>query len=479
MAKKTSPFQSSFRQSLSFKLLVLTILFVLFAEFVVLVPSIANQRLDWFTERLEAAYLVAVALDSPGGEMIQPEQAEQLFATANILGVTLDRDGARMPIMAPQLTKDQARIMRFVNLDVDMPQQQAADVWATIFSKGDGSIRVVGTPRHANGAQIDIIVSQAALRKDLLVFSRNVLLLSLVISTLTAALLYGALTCLIVRPLRKLTSNMMAFESNPDDASVMFLPGERHDEIGVAERGLASLEQRIHTMLDERRRLAALGAGISKISHDLRNILASAQLMSDRLSKSDDPRVAKLTPRLIAALDRAISLSRDTLSYARMDPSSMRFETIKLKGLVEDALEDSASMTVEIVNEVDDEFELAADSTQLYRAIFNLIKNAVEALSSDDREAEHKKARVIVRAERRGAGAVIEIEDNGPGIPDAVRDKIFEPFKGSMKPGGSGLGVAIAAEITRAHGGSLEIARSDNNGTLFKIFLPNKRAAIQ
>ena len=479
MAKKTSPFQSSFRQSLSFKLLVLTILFVLFAEFVVLVPSIANQRLDWFTERLEAAYLVAVALDSPGGEMIQPEQAEQLFATANILGVTLDRDGARMPIMAPQLTKDQARIMRFVNLDVDMPQQQAADVWATIFSKGDGSIRVVGTPRHANGAQIDIIVSQAALRKDLLVFSRNVLLLSLVISTLTAALLYGALTCLIVRPLRKLTSNMMAFESNPDDASVMFLPGERHDEIGVAERGLASLEQRIHTMLDERRRLAALGAGISKISHDLRNILASAQLMSDRLSKSDDPRVAKLTPRLIAALDRAISLSRDTLSYARMDPSSMRFETIKLKGLVEDALEDSASMTVEIVNEVDDEFELAADSTQLYRAIFNLIKNAVEALSSDDREAEHKKARVIVRAERRDAGAVIEIEDNGPGIPDAVRDKIFEPFKGSMKPGGSGLGVAIAAEITRAHGGSLEIARSDNNGTLFKIFLPNQRAAIQ
>ncbi|MEZ5920744.1 MAG: HAMP domain-containing sensor histidine kinase [Parvularculaceae bacterium] len=479
MTKKTSPFQSSFRQSLSFKLLVLTILFVLFAEFVVLVPSIANQRLDWFTERLEAAYLVAVALDSPGGEMIQPERAEQLFATANILGVTLDRDGARMPIMAPQLTKDQARIMRFVDLNVDMPQQHAADAWATIFSKGDGSIRVVGTPRHANGAQIDIIVSQAALRKDLLVFSRNVLLLSLVISTLTAALLYGALTYLIVRPLRKLTSNMMAFESNPDDASVMFLPSERHDEIGVAERGLASLEQRIHTMLGERRRLAALGAGISKISHDLRNILASAQLMSDRLSKSDDPRVAKLTPRLIAALDRAISLSRDTLSYARMDPSSMRFETIKLRGLVEEALEDSASMTVEIVNEVDGEFELAADSTQLYRAIFNLIKNAVEAFSSDDRGEEHKKARVIVRAERRSAGAVIEIEDNGPGIPDAVRDKIFEPFKGSMKPGGSGLGVAIAAEIARAHGGSLEIARSDKTGTLFKIFLPNERAAIQ
>ena len=463
-------------RSLSSKLLALTIVFVFMAEIIVLIPSIANQRLDWLNARLEAAYLVGLALDAPGGEMIEPEIAEQLFSTANILGVTLDREGARMMIMTPKLTNDQTKVMRYVNLSSDMPQKFVSDAWATVFSREDHSIRVVGKPQYAPGGYVDMFVSQAALRDDLTKYARNVLLLSLLISSLTAALVYWSLDRIIVLPVRRLTRNMMTFESNPEDESALLTPSDRHDEIGVAERSLASLEHRTQNLLKERRRLAALGAGISKISHDLRNILASAQLMSDRLAKSDDPRVRKLAPKLISSLNRAIALSRDTLNYARMEPGALKLENTNIARIVDEVFDDAASISVEMRNDVDAELTARVDPTQLYRALFNLMRNAVDALagdaSSDDVAADAKTGEVRVSARNEGNLVVIAIADNGPGVPEGARAHLFEPFKGSFKPGGSGLGVAIAYEIARAHGGDLKLAKNDTSGAVFELSVP-------
>lgn len=464
-----------FKRSLSSKLLALTILFVLFAEIVVLIPSVAKQRIDWLGARLEAAYLVGLALDSPGGEMIDPETAEQLFATANILGVTLDRDGARMLIMTPKLTADQARVMRFVNLNYDMPQQHVSDAWATIFSRGDHSIRVVGKAKYASGAYVDMFISQAALRADLLEYARNVLLLSLVISSLTAALVYWSLDRIIVRPVRRLTRNMTLFEKNPEDEATLLTASRRGDEIGVAERSLASLERRTQSLLKEHRRLVALGAGISKISHDLRNILASAQLMSDRLAKSEDPRVRKLAPRLISSLNRAIALSRDTLNYARMEPGALRTEEVSLAKLVDDVFDDTAAIAVETRNDIGEDVTVNADPTQLYRALFNLVRNGIDALAGPDPQEGDDSAKgglIAVGARVEAGRLVISIADNGPGLPEAARAHLFEPFKGSFKPGGSGLGVAIAYEIAKAHGGDLKLAKNDDAGATFDLSLP-------
>lgn len=471
---------AQFKRSLSSKLLALTVLFVLLAEMIFLVPSISKQRLDWLNARIEAAYLVGLALDAPGGEMISNDVAEQLFATANILGVTLDRDGARMLIMTPKLTPDQARVMRFVNLDYKMPQRHIADAWATLFSQGDHSIRVVGRPKYAAEGYVDMFISQAALRGDLAIYARNVLLVSLVISCVTAALVYWSLDRIIVQPMRKLTLNMLLFEENPEDERALLVASERKDEIGGAERSLASLERRTQKLLNERRRLAALGAGISKISHDLRNILASAQLMSDRLAKSEDPRVRKLAPRLIASLNRAITLSRDTLSYARLEPDALKLETIKIAALVDDVFDDTASINVKMINEIGEDVAIRADATQLYRALFNLVRNAVDALSPPDEQnsaageniTPSESGVIIVSAQISAGGAVISIADNGPGVPDAARAHLFEPFKGSFKPGGSGLGVAIAYEIARAHGGDLKLSKNDSTGATFELTLP-------
>lgn len=468
-----------FKRSLSSQLLALTIFFILVAEIVVMIPSIADRRVDWLRERLEAAYLVGLALDSPQGGMIAEEEANKLFATANILGVTIDYEGTRTPVMSPRLTQEQSRVVRFVNLDNSLWMTFVTDAWASLFSSSDYSIRVVGRPEYASGAKVDMYVSQAALRQHLTRSAINILLLSLLISTLTAMLLFSALDRLIVRPVRRLTRNMAAFERNPEDRSGVLEPSGRHDELGAAERSLAALETRIATLLSERRRLAALGSGISKISHDLRNILASAQLMSDRLAKSDDPRVRKLSPRLLSSLDRAIALSRDTLNYARMDSAALKKERVELRHLVEQAFDDAANLSVRFENEAPADLFVSVDQTQIYRALFNLIRNAVDAIAPAAEEiagegAEEPPIRgsVTVSATRQGELIEIAIADTGPGLPDAARESLFEPFKGSTKPGGSGLGVAIASEIARAHGGSLALAKTDAAGTIFMLTLP-------
>ncbi|MBI1365670.1 MAG: HAMP domain-containing protein [Alphaproteobacteria bacterium] len=459
----------AFRRSLSAKLIGLTVLFVLIAEAVVLVPSIAYQRTNWLNQRIEAAYIVGLALDAPNAEMIDPKVARQLFATANILGVTVSHDGANVLVMAPDVDPDKPPPMHYIDLRGASALKMIADSWATMFSRGDDMVRVIGVPAYGGGAPVGIIVSERAIRLDLQAYARRIFMLSLFISTLTALLVFWRLDRLIVRPVRRLSRNMTAFQANPDDPQNIIAPCAREDEIGVAERSLAALEERIYELLSQRRRLAALGAGISKISHDLRNILASAQLMADRLAKSEDPRARKLPMRLIQSLDRAIALSRDTLSYSRMEPSSLDKTSLSLRTLVEEALEDNAAMEIEFVNETPADLVVVVDRNQLYRALFNLVKNAVDAFAA----LEEKRARrVAVRARRRDDRIVIDIVDNAGGVPDDARAHLFEPFRGSSKSGGSGLGLAIAHEIAWAHGGALTLAETGPSGTVFRLTLP-------
>ncbi|MEX6633431.1 sensor histidine kinase [Hyphococcus lacteus] len=465
------------RRSLSAKLLLLTLLFVFIAELVVMVPSIAKQRLDWFTMRIEAAYLVALALEGPSQDSLDDDLVRQLFSTADIQGVTINNDDMRMLILAPEVNPHGAPNMKHVDLADDDPLSLIGNAWSTIFSRGDRLIQATGAPQFAPDQNVDIIVSQKSLRTDLYTYARNILILSLVISTVTGMLVYWALNRIIVQPVRRLTENITAFDADPENARGILEPSGRTDEIGLAEKSLADMERSVRDLLNERRRLAALGAGISKISHDLRNILASAQLMSDRLSKSDDPSVRKLTPRLLSALDRAITLSRDTLTFGRMEARLLDMSPIRLHDLAEEVFEDTAAMRVTNANNIDPELKIVADRTQLYRTLFNLVRNATEAMTETvpaDSNDNSPVGEVGIDAAIDGNKVAIRVTDTGPGIPDHARAELFEPFKGSRKPGGSGLGIAIAAEIIRAHGGSLSLGRSDTTGTEFLISLPHR-----
>jgi signal transduction histidine kinase len=460
------------RRSLSAKLLALTICFVLFAEFVLLVPSVATQRLDWFRARIEAAYLVSLALEAPQAEMITPEQAARLFSTADILGVMANRDGANVLLLAPNVDFSNPPRTHHIDLRDRNFIAHAADAWGTALSHGDDLVRVVGAPAYAPQEIVDILVSQRGMRRDLLAYARNILLLSLFISSVTGGLLFFALNQMIVRPVRRLTRAMAAFQVNPEDPRRIISPSARSDEIGTAERSLEALERRITELLSQRRRLAALGAGVSKITHDLRNILASAQLMSDRLASSEDPRVRKLVPRLIQSLDRAIALSRDALSFARMEPAALTKTRFPLAALVDEAFDDVATQGVEFVNDVPPDLEATADRNQLYRAIFNIARNAVEALAGADGGQSARPARLSAAAVVEPGRIRLTVADTGQGVPAAALTNLFEPFKGSTKAGGTGLGLAIAQEILKAHGGELRLARNGPEGATFELILP-------
>ncbi|MEM6413503.1 MAG: HAMP domain-containing sensor histidine kinase [Pseudomonadota bacterium] len=478
-----------YRRRLSFKLFVLTVICVLIAEAVVLVPSIANQRVTYFKDRIEAAHIVGMALNSQGGMEISAQELEELFATAGIKGVVLvHTDGARELVKAPSLEGSGTSIKYFVDLKNGLPTDLFTAPWMTLFSKKDDLIQVSGKARYSNNEMVDVVLSRAAMRKDLVAYAINIFFLSLAISTLTALFVFSQLNKAIITPVKSLSKAMMKFERSPEDQKSVFQPSSREDEIGDAQRSLFNLQRRIQSLLEEQRRLAALGSGISKISHDLRNILASAQLMSDRLAKSDDPRVAKLAPRLIGSLDRAVALSRDTLNFARITPETLKRSDVDLNTLVTDVFEDVANMDVDLQNETQLGLTVYADANQLYRVIFNIVKNAIEAMvptnQGDASNAENgisEKVKdtpsqprpcVTVSSSISGKALDIRIADNGPGLPETAINYLYEPFKGSQKPGGTGLGIAIAREIIKVHGGSLRLVKSDELGATFCIKLP-------
>src|SRR5690606_19389285 len=165
--------------------------------------------------------------------------------------------------------------------------------------------------------EFELVMSEAGLRRAMVAYARNVALLSLILSAVTATLVYYAIDRVMIRPMRTMTRSMLAFAQAPDDPGRIIRASARADEIGVAERELAAMQGELQRMLVERRRLADLGLAVSKINHDMRNILAAAQLMSDRLARVDDPAVQELAPRLVRTLDRASSDSEGVLASGR------------------------------------------------------------------------------------------------------------------------------------------------------------------
>ncbi|NND49682.1 MAG: HAMP domain-containing histidine kinase, partial [Rhizobiales bacterium] len=290
---------------LSAKLLFLTILFVMIAEVLIYVPSIANFRETWLKERVAAAQIASLALEAAPDLVVSADLAGELLTNAGVLAVVLERDSARKLIlqsaMPPQI--DDRYDLRQI-----MALRSLYDTFQTLAAPPGRVISVVDTAQHGAGERIEIILEETPLKAAMFRFSVNVLSLSLSIAVITAILVYLTLNWLMVRPIGRLTRSMMHFCEKPEDASRVIAPSSRQDEIGRAEAELATMQHQLRAMLQQKAHLAALGLAVSKINHDLRNMLAHAQLMSDRLRSVRDPAVQRLVPKLVGALDRAIEL---------------------------------------------------------------------------------------------------------------------------------------------------------------------------
>lgn len=453
------------------KLLILTGIFVMLAEVLIYVPSIANFRENWLRDRVSRAQTAALVLEAAPDGMVPDSLAMQLLDSVGAKSVVLKMAGARRLLVA---SGEQTQVDMTIDLRDRLRVVMIMESFGTLITGGDRTIRVVAEAMKG-GDSVEIILSEAPLRIAMLEFSRNILLLSLVISAITASLVYGALHLVIVRPMRRLTRAMVLFGDNPEDPARVIVPSARGDEVGLAERELAAMQRQLTGTLQQKNRLAALGLAVSKINHDLRNLLSSAQLFSDRLADSDDPMVQRFAPRLVAALDRAVAFCQSTLSYGRViEPPPERrllpvlpvvLETRDLLGLVDDA-------PVAFETQIPPDLQIDADPDQLSRIILNITRNALQAVTGQPAEAPQRDW-IRVSAAREGRRVVIDVADSGPGVPEKARERLFEAFQGSTRPGGSGLGLAIAAELTRAHGGTVTLLESQR-GAVFRIQIPDR-----
>jgi signal transduction histidine kinase len=460
------------RVGLSGKLLLLTVLFVMVAEILIYVPSVANFRLNWLSDRLAAAHTAALVLDAAPSGMVPESLAKQILNSIGARAVAMKMGNQRRLLAAADMPSEIAQ-------DIDMRQRSwfhsIMDAFETLLTCKPGDVmRVVG-PAPMGGDFLEIILNEGPLCKAMWTFSVNILMLSLAISCITAMLLFFALHYLLVRPMWRITENMIAFRADPENPSRIIAKSGRQDEIGTAEEELASMQRELASMLHQQSRLAALGLAVSKINHDLRNLLASAQLFSDQLSTSPDPKVQRFAPKLMRALERAIAFCQSTLSYGGAQEAPPERKTIEVEPLIEEvheALGLGLDIPIRWIVAMERGLTVEADHDQLFRVLVNLARNAMQALETRGaRDPARDQIRITGR--REGSVAVIEVSDTGPGVPEKAQAHLFQAFQGSARSGGTGLGLAIAAELVRAHGGEIRLVPG-TIGATFSISIPDR-----
>ena len=456
---------------LSLRLLILTAVFVLLSEILIYVPSIANHRHEVFMRRLEAAQLAALSLEAAEDENIAVDLTEELLANAEAVSVILKRDERRSLFLTPgQLPP--VPVERF-DLENEGVFESIGEAFATLWRDEDRLISVRGVPRFEGGISIEAVIYEAPIREELWAYSQNILQLSIMISVLTAGLVYSAIHFLLVRPMQTLQRSMTAFRESPEDAGAIIVASDRHDEVGTAERELQRMQGDLRLALGQKARLAALGTAVSKINHDLRNMLASAQLFVDRLEHSQDPQVQRLAPKLVGAIDRAVNLCTNTLRFGKAEETAPQLKRVHLRRVADDvgvAAVPEADGPIRFRNQVEADVTTIADADQIFRVLLNLARNAAQAIESAGGNGE-----VTIAAFETEEATVIEVRDTGPGIPERARERLFQPFSSSQRAGGTGLGLAIAAELVRGHGGTIELAATGKEGTVFRIHLPVRK----
>lgn len=212
--------------------------------------------------------------------------------------------------------------------------------------------------------------------------------------------------------------------------------------------------------------LAELGRSLRRLTHDLRNTMVASRVMSDRMRHHSDPMVQRGAELITRSVDRAVQMCQSALSVGAASEYRLQRERFTLGELVREieaavGAEEVVKVTLDAPGA--DHVVLDADYDQVFRILLNLVRNAVTA-----------GARCVsVLGERRGNEVQILVRDNGPGIPLGVRKRLFSEKHSGRNQTGAGLGLVIAWELVRNHGGELSLQHSDANGTVFRLTVPD------
>jgi signal transduction histidine kinase len=461
-----------FLNTLSGRFLILTVAFVMLAEILIFVPSIARYRADFLMNRLEKAQIASLS-QLAAEDMISPDLEKELLANAEVYNVVLRRDEVRQLVLSSPIPRP---IAATYDLREAGPWQLIRDAFACLLDPGENIIRVIGNPVQKAGLLIEITMDEAPLRRAMVDYGGRILILSALISAVTALLLFLAVQRLIVTPIRRVSRHMAAYAEAPEDARRVIAPTAQVEELREAEEAMQQMQQQLTGSLRQKERLAQLGGAVAKISHDLRNILTTAQLFADRLEGSDDPMVARAAPKLVSSISRAVSLCESTLAFGKAEEAAPVLRPVRVGELAEEVAEAEGlaeGAAVACLIDVPHGLTIRADGEQLYRVLSNLIRNARQAI-----EATGQSGTIEISAGEDDGEWWIRVGDSGPGLPEKAREHLFEAFQGGARKGGTGLGLAIAAELVRGHGGRLELARSDAEGTEFLIRLPKEASPV-
>ncbi|MBU2943568.1 HAMP domain-containing sensor histidine kinase [Shimia thalassica] len=458
-------------KTLSGRFLVLTIIFVMLAEILIFVPSVARFREDYLLSRLERAQIASLALLAD--DMIDEDLEQELLRTAEVYNVALRRDEMRQLMLSSPMPH---AIEATFDLRDAGPMELISDAMARLFDSQDRVIRVIGAPVKEAGLLIEITLGTKALRSAMIDYGLNILWLSAVISVITAFFLFLAVRGFLVKPIKGVVRYMQSYAAAPEDARRIIQPSAGVVELREAEEALQSLQMELTASLKQKERLAQLGGAVAKVSHDLRNILTSAQLFTDRIEMSEDPLVRRLAPKLVNSITRAVHLCESTLAFGKAEEPAPKLCHVPLIEIVSDVV-DSERLAVgefdlSFSEDVPAGLMVRADPEQLYRVIANLVRNARQAIMATGTPGE-----ISVAAREEDDAWFINITDTGPGLPPKAQEYLFTPFQGGARKGGSGLGLAISSELMRGHGGTLVLARTDDAGTVFEICLPKGEVA--
>jgi signal transduction histidine kinase len=390
-----------------------------------------------------------------------------------VLNVVLQRAGVRELVLSGAMP---SRLDRRFDIRSPMSTTLMRDALEVFFVGEDRIVQVVGQTRQGAGGGIEVVMHETPLREAMVAYGMRVLYLSLLISVATAALLFFAVQRFIVRPMQRVIDNMAAYRDDPEDASRIIAPQDGVREIARAETALHDLQVRLTGALRQKDRLAGLGAAVAKISHDLRNMLTTAQLLADRIETSSDPAVRRTAPKLVGSLSRAIQLCERTLAFGKAEEAPPVLAVCALAPLVEEVMTNErmagTASCVTFRADIPEGLRVRADVDQLFRVLTNLVRNAAQAI-----EAARNQGTVTVMAQGGEEWTEIRVADTGPGLPVKARENLFQPFRGGVRLGGTGLGLAIAAELVRGHGGTLTLEDSGPAGSVFRILLPVSRGA--
>ena len=466
--------KTAFSSGLSAKLIAMIIFVILAVEVVIFLPSLANSRLNWLDDRIRVGAVAVRVLDAVPADMELPRDlADHLLETAGADAIVFRRDGQsqlleRSNIAMPNtvITAD-TRIRDPINL--------IGGGLDALFFSGERTLRIIGATPETGGDVLEIIMSEKPLREALLLYSRNIFLLSLLIAAMTSGAIFLFLNRLLIKPIQHITSNMIAFRKAPENAALIIPASARDDEIGTMIQELAAMESDIFSMLRQRQHLADLGLAVAKINHDLRNTLSSAQLLSDQVATLEDPQVQRLAPRLVHTLDKAIGFAQSVIDYGRQSTVPPKPQLVDLHALIDEAAFDGGLVghpEISMKNSVPDAVSIFVDPDQMARVLLNLIKNAREALEAV--KIAHDPSMICIDYSEDETCFTIAISDNGPGLPPRALDNLFVAFEGSARAGGTGLGLPIARELTEAHGGRLRHVAQEK-GTRFEIRLPRSK----